>query len=301
MSKYEHILKTDYDKRVKLGDNYVFCYSKKKLTELYPDESGYSRCGEAWRGTGQSQDKYEEKQRKRLEKLKESGKADFEKTTLKVGDLHMGGSVLGVYPKGTNEAVLSKADGYVCVGENRFIALHSSRIPFFAAVGSLSVAIIATVIIIAMILGNAAPPVVIAPDNPLPVLDPNIVPVEDDTSEKVFSEVGGGSVSMVYTKEATVRLKEGIVKIYFQNPNSSNHDVVVELYVMSGEEKYFLGRSGLVPAGSAIYELSIENREAELKEGIYEGRYQVSFYNPLTGEKAIIGSNISGVTITVTE
>jgi len=301
MLKYEHILKTDYDKRVKLGDNYVFCYSKKKLKELYPDESGYSLCGEAWRGTGQSQDKYEEKQRKRLEKLKESGKADLEKTTLKVGDLHMGGSVLGVYLNGTNEAVLSKADGYVCVGENRFIALHSSRIPFFAAVGSLSVAIIATVIIIAMILGNAAPPVVIDPDNPLPVLDPNIVPVEDDTSEKVVSEDGGGSVKMVYTKEAAISLKSENATIYYQNPNASNHDVVIEFYVTSGEESYFLGKSGRVPAGSGIYEISVADREAELKAGIYEGYYNISFYNPTTGEKSILGSSISGVTITVTE
>ena len=300
MSKFEHILKTDYDKRIKLGNNYVFCYSKKKLKELYPDESGYSLCGEAWRGTGQSQDKYEEKQRKKLEKLKKSGKADLEKTTLKVGDLHMSGSVLGVYPKGTNEFFLSKADGYVCVGENSFVALHSSRIPFLAAVGGLTTAIIATVIIIAMLLGNATPPDV-KPDNPLPVLDPNIVPVEDDTSEKVVSEDGGGSVKMVYTKEAAISLKSENATIYYQNPNASNHDVVVEIYVISGEESYFLGKSGRVPAGSGIYEISVADREAELKAGIYEGYYSVSFYNPTTGEKSILGSKISGVTITVTE
>ena len=158
MSSFNHIFKQDYDKRIKVGDNYVFCYSKKKLKELYPDGKGYSLCGEAWRGTGQSQDKYDEKQRKRLEKLKESGKADKEKSTLKIGDLQIGGQVISVYPEGTNEPVLSKADGYVCIDDGKFIAIHSSRVPFLLTVGGIFAATVAVVAIIIALLLNPEPP-----------------------------------------------------------------------------------------------------------------------------------------------
>ena len=54
MANFNHILKTDYDKRVKLGKEYVFCYSKKKIKELYPSGAGYSLSGEAHLGTGKA-------------------------------------------------------------------------------------------------------------------------------------------------------------------------------------------------------------------------------------------------------
>ena len=301
MANFNHILKTDYDKRVKLGDEYVFCYSKKKIKALYPNGSGYSLSGEAYLGTGQTQDKFDEKQRKRLEKLKESGKAGAEQETLRTGDLRIGGHVLGVYPQNTNAKILSKNSGYVAVGDNQFITIHSSRVPFLVTVGGISAAIITAVIVILSLLNAPAPPAPPAPENPLPVIDPNVVPNEDDTSEKTPLEGGGGSVSLIYTKKAEIDLATEKATIYYKNPNSSNHDIVIELYIVSDGNMYLLGRSGLVPAGNAIYELSVEQREADIKAGQYEGLYRISFYNPETGERAIVDSNIEGVTVVVTE
>ena len=106
---------------------------------------------------------------------------------------------------------------------------------------------------------------------------------------------------MVYTKDAEIKLSTEMAKIYFNNPNASNHDVVLEFYVVSGETGYFLGRSGRVPSGSSIYEISIADREVEIKEGEYEGLYVLSFYNPETGERAVVDSQISGITIKVTQ
>ncbi|MBR2336123.1 MAG: hypothetical protein IKA62_07880 [Clostridia bacterium] len=300
MANFNHILKTDYDKRVKLGKEYVFCYSKKKIKELYPSGAGYSLSGEAHLGTGKAQDKFDEKQRKRLERLKESGKAHAEQQTLKTGDLRIGGHVLGVYPKDTNAGFLSKSNGYVAVGENQFISIHSSRVPFLITVGAISAAIIAAVAIILALITAPAPPAPPAPDNPLPVIDPNVVPNEDDTSEKKPID-SGGSVSLIYTKKAELNLTAEIAKIYYKNPNSSSHDTVIELYIVSDGNTYFLGRSGRVPAGYTIQELSLAEREVELKAGQYEGLYKIYFYNPETGEKAILDTNIAGVTVVVTE
>lgn len=300
MANFNHILKTDYDKRVKLGKEYVFCYSKKKIKELYPSGAGYSLSGEAHLGTGKAQDKFDEKQRKRLERLKESGKAHAEQQTLKTGDLRIGGHVLGVYPKDTNAGFLSKSNGYVAVGENQFISIHSSRAPFLITVGAISAAIIAAVAIILALITAPAPPAPPAPDNPLPVVDPNVTPNEDDTSEKTPIN-GGGSVSLIYTKKAELNLTAETAKIYYKNPNSSSHDTVIELYIVSDGNTYFLGRSGRIPAGYTIQELSLAEREVELKAGQYEGLFKISFYNPETGEKAILDTNIAGVTVLVTE
>lgn len=300
MANFNHILKTDYDKRVKLGKEYVFCYSKKKIKELYPSGAGYSLSGEAHLGTGKSQDKFDEKQRKRLERLKESGKAHAEQQTLKTGDLRIGGHVLGVYPKDTNAGFLSKSNGYVAVGENQFISIHSSRVPFLITVGAISAAIIAAVAIILALITAPAPPAPPAPDNPLPVIDPNVVPNEDDTSEKTPIN-GGGSVSPIYTLSADVSLVTDTAKIYYQNPNASNHDMLIELYIVSNGEQYFLGRSGRIPAGYTIQELSLAEREVELKVGQYEGIYKIYIYNPVTGEMVMINAIIEDIIVKVTE
>ena len=300
MANFNHILKTDYDKRVKLGKEYVFCYSKKKIKELYPSGAGYSLSGEAHLGTGKAQDKFDEKQRKRLERLKESGKVHVEQQTLKTGDLRIGGHVLGVYPKDTNTGVLSKSNGYVAVGENQFISIHSSRVPFLITVGTISAAIIAAVAIILALITAPAPPAPPAPDNPLPVVDPNVTPNEDDTSEKTPID-DSPFVSPVWTLNADVNLATDTAKIYYQNLQASNHDMVIELYIVSNGEEYFLGRSGRIPAGYTIRELSLAERNVELKVGQYEGLYKIYIYNPETGEMVMVDLQIKDVIVKVTE
>lgn len=302
MADFQYTLKNDYDKRVKFAGEYVFCYSKKKLDEMYPNGEGLSLSGEAYLGTGKAQDKFEAKQQKRLQRRKECGEASPEQQTLKMGEFRMGGHSLGVYPGGTNGKFLSKCGGYVAVGENSFITLHTSRIPFLLTVAGIGTAIIAAVILVITLLMNPEEPTELPPpENPLPVVDPNVIPNKDDTSEKVTSEEGGGAVSLVYTKDVQIKLSTEVAGIYYNNPNASNHDIVIELYIVSGDTGYFLGRSGLVPAGSSIYEMSIADRQVEIKEGEYEGLYKVSFYNPETGERAIVDSQIAGITVTVTQ
>lgn len=301
MAVFTHILKTDYDKRVKFGGEQVFCYSQKKMNELYPGGAGCSLLGEANLCTGKAQDRFEEKQSKRLARLKESGQASPEQETLKTGDLCIGGHVLGVYPQNTNAGFLSKSNGYVAVGEGKFITIHSSRVPFLVTVMGIGAAIVAAIIIILALLTAPEAPLPDVPENPLPVVDPNVVPDESDTSDKVSSDGGGGSVSLIYTKKAELSLTTQTATIYYKNPNASNHDVVIELYIVSDGQEYFVGKSGLIPAGSALYQLSVAQMEVILRAGKYEGLYRMSFYNPQTGERAIVDSIIEGVTVVVTE
>lgn len=282
MIGFNHIFKNDYDKRVKLAGEYVFCYSEKKMKSLYP-ENNYSLVGEA------------------SSKLPKEPKENEKEPENKIGKLIFGGKSVDVFNIGKHKGLFHKKAGYVCVGDDKFVTVHTSRIPFLAALLGLLVLIVATGVVIVGILNNPKPPVVIDPDNPMPSIDPDIEPIEGDTGEKETAPKGGGSVSMVYTKGVTLSLSSDKATIFYQNPNSSNHSVVLELYIISGDEEYFIGRTGLIPAGSAIYELDVSERDANIRAGTYTGLYRTAYYNPETGERAAVGSDITGVSVVVTE
>ena len=150
------------------------------------------------------------------------------------------------------------------------------------------------------------------PDRPAPedttkpseTTKPSITPDETlpPETEKPDSDEnkGGGSVSMIYTLDAKLSLKDGKIGVLFQNPNKSTHSVVVELYMVSGDDEYLIARSGLIQKGLGIDVLEFNN-SVSLAKGIYKGVYKVLFYDGTTGEKANVNSNIPGVKITVND
>ena len=286
MTGFHHIFKQDYDKRIFLGDQFIFCYSEKKMRELYP-EKNYTVVGEA-------------KSSKRLRKKKAEPKEP--KKERHVGRLHIGSKEVDVFRHGEHAGLLHKREGYVCVGGDAFIAIHSSRIPFLLSLLAVLSMITVTTVLVAQLIGNPKPPVVIHPDHPLPEIDPDIetLPVDED-GDKVQSESGGGFVSMVFTKEASISLSSNTATIYYQNPSKSNHAVILELYLISDGQEYFLGRTGLIPAGGAIYRMDVSERDAGIRAGIYTGLYRTYYYDPQTGERAAISSDITEVKISVTE
>ena len=286
MTGFHHIFKQDYDKRIFLGDQFIFCYSEKKMRELYP-EKNYTVVGEA-------------KSSKQLRKKKAEPKEP--KKERHVGRLHIGSKEVDVFRHGEHAGLLHKREGYVCVGGDAFIAIHSSRIPFLLSLLAVLSMITVTTVLVAQLIGNPKPPVVIHPDHPLPEIDPDIetLPVDED-GDKVQSESGGGFVSMVFTKEASISLSSNTATIYYQNPSKSNHAVILELYLISDGQEYFLGRTGLIPAGGAIYRMDVSERDAGIRAGIYTGLYRTYYYDPQTGERAAISSDITEVKISVTE
>lgn len=282
MTSFHHIFKQDYDKRIFLGGEFVFGYSERKLRALYQGKN-HTIVGEA----------------KSTKSLKKQSQKQQEKKK-QIGQLHVNGKELDLFARGEHNSILHKREGYVCVGEDTFVEVHSSRIPFLLTLLAIIALIIVTAVLIVGLLSNPKPPVVIDPDPPLPDIDPD-VEILPDNGDKVVSENGGGFVSMVYTKDATVSLSANKATIYYQNPNKSNHSVVLELYIVSDGQEYFLGRTGLIPAGSAIYGIDVTERDANIRAGIYTGLYRMFYYDPLTGERAAISSNITEVTVSVTE
>lgn len=269
---YNRILKQDYDEHYKIGKNEKFlCYSKKQLERLYPNSEDYKIVGET---------------------VKANKKEKIAELLVKENETY----IVSAY--GEHNNVLFKTAGYVCVGENKYVALLQSRLAFLLILLLLLVAIVVAVVLIVGLLMRSTP--AFEPDHPLPDPDPYVEEIEKDDTDKVESEGGGGSVSMIYTLAADLSLSSGNINIYFMNPNASNHDVVVQLCIVSEDKEVKIAESGLVQAGYGLYKLDMIEDTAVLSEGVYNAVYKVLYYDPLTGEKALVESTITDVALTVT-
>lgn len=269
----KRIPKQDYDEQYKVGkDAKILCYSKKQLDQLYPD-AAYTIIGE----TTQNNKKE------------------------KIAELQVDGhDALIVSKYGEHKGLLYSTVGYVCVGKDEYVALLNNRFAFLLILLILLAAIIIAVVILCQVVLNPSVPV-INPDHPLPDEDPYVEVIPEDETEKVQSESGGGSVSMIYTLVADLDLSSGKANIYFMNPNASNHDVVVKLCVLDDDKEVVIAESGRVQAGYGLYKLDMTEGSAVLSSGVYDAVYKVQYYDPLTGEKALVESTITDVALTVTD
>ena len=273
---YKVILKDNYDEKYKVDGNHkVFCYSKKQLNKLHPNND-YVVIGET---------------------VKNNKKPS-------IGTISANGIELIISNLGENSKLIYSRSKYVCVGKNQYVVLLENRIPFLFILLTLLVGLL--VVSSLLLKGPDQPvvkpgddPIIINPDHPLPDVDDLAQKVEGDNTNKVESEEGGGSVSLIYTLKAEAKLSTAEIQMHFVNPNASNHDVVIELYITSNGKEYMIARSGRVPAGNKLSTMNKIEGSAVLQEGVYSGLYKVIFYNPKTGERALVESAITDLEVTV--
>ena len=137
---------------------------------------------------------------------------------------------------------------------------------------------------------------VLTPDYPLPPVDPGAEDiVGDQDTEKLESENGGGAVGLVYKATAEVNLSTGKVTFMFGNPIRSNQNIVVSIAIPdSNQNDYIIARSGILEPGKQVTKLDLsEDARTKLTQaGVYDGKYLIDNYNPLTGEKAVVDIQI---------
>ena len=276
--QYSVISAPTYDAQVKLKGETIQCCSKQQLKRTYP-RGGCKVVGEI------------------------SGK---EKR--KIGILPVGKTEFSISSPGAHSSLLWRETGYLQVGRDEYIAVLKSRVPFLLLLLGLLAAI---VLLLGLLMGGedvigpgpdvSDGPTVIAPDHPLPPIDSGAEKLEGDSSEKAEAEKGGGSVSMIYSLDASIVLSTGDITIYFQNPNASTHNVSVDMYIVSGGQEYLIAQSGLLEAGYGLSHLTMMKDGPTLSEGLYTGLFRLQCYDPVTGEKAIIVPEIAGLNITVTQ
>lgn len=146
---------------------------------------------------------------------------------------------------------------------------------------------------------DEGPAVVLEPDYATIEVEENAVPLAPAEGEEKPEVVqGGGSVTISFQDGVTYNTATKEITLFYQNPWSSTHDVVVQVILVNGENEYLLGQSGLLKAGYEVNRISGETLSVQLNPGGYTGKLKLLFYDPETGERAIVDTDIP-TTITV--
>ena len=261
---YKTLMRQDYDKKIKFNGNNLFCYSKKKIKQVYSD------C-----------------QKHVVGEMVKSEKGDQYTDKIQINS-----EWFHVTAKGARSRLLYWEAGYVCVNDNEYVIVLKNRLVYILPVLFLAI-LLTCVTCFSSMLNNTVPVI-----QPVPV-DPNVGIIENDNSEKKESEDGGGSVTLTYSLNAKLTLSTGNIQMYFLNPNASNQDIVLSLYIVDDDSTVKIAESGCIQPGYGLTEMKLIDNAAILSEGSYEGLFIVSFYQPQTGEKALVESNITDVVIDV--
>ena len=142
--------------------------------------------------------------------------------------------------------------------------------------------------------------VVLEPDYPSMSMEFNAEKIiGDDDGEKLEAPTGGGSVEIVFSGKVVVNRGNQSVNLYYENPARSTQNVVVQVIVDAPEEKqYLLAQSGILEPGYRVSTLDMNGDDVTLSPGGYDGRLKLLFYDPETGERAVVDTDIP-VTIEV--
>lgn len=147
----------------------------------------------------------------------------------------------------------------------------------------------------ALFFRNTTP--VLAPDYAPVEEEANAEPIGDDDSEKMEAEEGGGAVSLTYSNEVTIDLSDKAASLVFANPGKSVQDMVVQIVI----DDTVIVQSGTLKPGNQVTTLDLlDGAESQLQPGGYDGKFVVFYYDPDTGEKAVVNTEIP-ITITVQE
>lgn len=140
----------------------------------------------------------------------------------------------------------------------------------------------------------------------VPTLAPDYAPqqeekyaqdIGDNGKEKLDQAKGGGAVSLTYSTKVDIDLSKKQATIMFQNPSESNQSMVVQLVV----QDTVIAQSGKLSPGKKTEKIDLlENAVGQLQPGGYEGKFIVLYYQPDTGEKTVVNTEIP-VNITVKE
>ena len=137
------------------------------------------------------------------------------------------------------------------------------------------------------------------PDYPQQEVDGNSEPIGDGDGDatKLETPEGGGAVSLTYSKEVSISLSEKKASLMFANPSRSTQNITLQLVI--GDTVIL--QTGTLTPGNQVTSLMLEkDAESGLAAGSCEGTFVVSFYDPQSGEKAMLSTEIP-VTVTIAD
>lgn len=110
-----------------------------------------------------------------------------------------------------------------------------------------------------------------------------------EETSKLEQTDGGGAVTLEYTTDVSINLSEK--KVYFSvaNPYQSNQSMLVQIKI----KDEVIAESGTLQPGYKLSELDITEQKAKmLSEGVYDGQILIWYYQPDTGERAVVNTAI---------
>ena len=109
----------------------------------------------------------------------------------------------------------------------------------------------------------------------------------DEGDEKLEQPEGGGAVSLTYTKDVVIDLSDNKVSLLFGNPSRSNQGMVLQIII---QDKVIV-QSGTLKPGVQVKELDLTGN-AKLQPGVYDGKFNVLYYDVNSGDKAVVNTEI---------
>ena len=135
----------------------------------------------------------------------------------------------------------------------------------------------------------------LAPDYAPQEMEQHAETIPDDDGEKLDAPEGGSSVSLTYSNKVTIDLSDKVASLYFANPGKSNQDMVIQISI----QDTVIVQSGTLVPGQQVKLLDLlKGAEEQLAVGGYEGKFVVLYYDPASGEKAMVNTEIP-ITINV--
>lgn len=264
------------DKRIKKPGAEVAYFSKEKLDKMYPPNAADTYSVVGCTALDRADD----------------GRNSNQEITVTAGD---GETSFDAVVRKSYNHLLYKNDGYACLGANKYVVILKRRLL------PVILLCLALLVVIGALVYTLRAPEDTKPNAPAPDEPSNVTVVEDERSQEEPER--SEEISLIYTDNAKIELSTGKITMYFKNPSTCSHDVILELYVLSGEESVKIATSDLIIAGQDLTTMKMETTTTKLSEGNYTGMYRLLFFEP--GEKTTDPpaqeSKITDVDIVVTK
>ena len=244
------------DKRIKKPGAEVAYFSKEKLDKMYPPNAADTYSVVGCTALDRADD----------------GRNSNREITVTAGD---GETSFDAVVRKSYNHLLYKNDGYACLGANKYVVILKRRLL------PVILLCLALLVVIGALVYTLRAPEDTKPNAPAPDEPSNVTVVEDERSQEEPER--SEEISLIYTDNAKIELSTGKITMYFKNPSTCSHDVILELYVLSGEESVKIATSDLIIAGQDLTTMKMETTATKLSEGNYTGMYRLLFFEP--GEK----------------
>lgn len=129
----------------------------------------------------------------------------------------------------------------------------------------------------------------------VPPKDVNAVKVKGDTPVTVDVEDGKDYGEVTWMQDVELSISGKIATFYFQNPSTSQLNMVVHLVVGDKE----LAASNLIEPGYELTKITDVDTSG-LEPGVYDGVIRADNYNPETNERSIMATEME-VKVNITE